>query len=532
MKNLVIAATVAAAALTACSESAKFPWDRPDSDGSNQLSHDMIVLGEHLQDPYSVENMTKAYYALYPATKAERNPVKTTDFYVRFLPKDDEQMQILIDKGVQLIDHPLDYRIVREGDWYHDPALPEDGFTWMYGVVPIDFEFPLNVRFERLEDCYLAEHDPATKSDGIDWLAVEREAYRLTGNASMLMPATKGSDGMFYPEGYITIMDPDHSDEPVGVKGVRVCCNSFVKIATAYTDENGYYKMSRSYSSDLRYRLMFKNVKGFSQGINNLLLAASVSTLGTHPAEGCNVTIDNYSDYYQFIRCVVNNAGYDYCKACEKSAGSIPPLPKDLRIWDLPLMDGSFNVMMHHGVLLETFEPLHAVLGEFVIIARLAQADAYLGLEGCGSYNDAYERGMLIFAQAGHFSRVGRDWWYEYVLSALGSKVFETFAQLLGDVSEGVDVGTQAEVVNAYSNYCRTVMYRRNYPGSQAVFESGDSGAAQMLMYLDERGLGLESLAPLFSTDVVDMDILQQKMLSYYPQYKTAIIEAFAKYNN
>ena len=533
MKNLSIAAVIAAAALTACSESAKFPWDRPAGAGDTQFSHDMIVLGEQLQDPYSVSNMTKAYNTLYPSTKADRIPVKTTDFYVRFLPKDAGQMQLLADMGVQLIDHPLDYRIVREGDWYHDPDLPEDGYTWQYGVVPVDFEFPLNVRFERLEDCYLAEHDPATKSDGIDWQAVEREAYRLTGNESMLKPETKALDGMSYPEGYITIMDPDHSAEPVGVKGVRVCCNSFVKIATAYTDENGHYKMSKSYFSDPRYRLMFKNVKGFSQGINNLLLAASVSTLGTHPAKGCSVTIDNYSDYYQFIRCVVNNAGYDYCKACEKSAGAIPPLPKDLRIWDLPLLNGSFNVMMHHGVLLETFEPLHAVLGEFVIIARLAQADAYLGLEGCGSYNDAYERGMMIFAQAGHFSRVGRDWWYDYVLSALGSKVFKTFAELLGSVSEGVEsAGTQAEVVNAYSNYCRTVLYRRNYPDSNAVFDSGDSGSAQILVYLDEHGLGLESLAPLFSTDVVDMDILQQKILSYFPQYKTAVLEAFAKYNN
>ena len=489
----------------------------------------MIILGEQLQDPYSVQNMTKAFNAVYPAA-AGHSPIQATDFYVRFLPKDTLQMQKLVDLGVQLLDHPLDYRIVREGDWYHDPSLPEDCYTWQYGVVPVDFEFPLDVRFERLEDCYLSEHDPATKADGIDWYAVEREAFRITGNEDMLVPETKAGEGPFFPQGYITIMDPDHSPEPVGVKGVRVCCNCFVKIATAYTDENGYYKMSRSYSSDLRYRLMFKNVKGFSQGINNLLLAASVSTLGTHPAEGCSITIDNYSDYYQFVRCVANNAGYDYCVASENSSGSIPPLPKDLRIWDLPVLSGSFNIMMHHGVLIETFEPLHAVLGEFVVIARLGQADAYLGIEGCATYNDAYERALLIFTQAGLFSQVGRDWWYEYILSAIGTAAFDTFAQLLGAVSEGVKAGAQAEVVNAYSNYCRTILYRRNYPGSQKVFESGRTGGTQLLLYLDERGLGLESLAPLFDKVVTDMDILRQKMLSYYPQYKSTILEAFARY--
>ena len=37
-------------------------------DGSG---HGMIVLGERLDDPYSVENMSKALSALYP-TKADR----------------------------------------------------------------------------------------------------------------------------------------------------------------------------------------------------------------------------------------------------------------------------------------------------------------------------------------------------------------------------------------------------------------------------------------------------------------------------
>ena len=531
MKNFIFAALLSAAALTACSENGKFFWERPDSDGETQISHDKIVLGEQLKDPYSVDNMTKAFAAVYPAASG-RTPVQATDYYVRFLPRDDSEMQQLLDMGVNLLDHPLDYRIVRDGDWYHDPTLPEDSYTWQYGVVPVDFQFPLNIRFERLEECYLSEHDPSTKSDGIDWAAVEREAYRLTGNDDMLLPQTRGGDGPFFPEGRISIMDPEHSDEPVGVKGIRVICNSFVKVATAYTDENGCYKMSRSYSAKLRYRLMFKNVKGFSQGINNLLLAASVSTLGKQPAEGCNVTIDNSSDYYQFTRCVVNNAGYDYCLASEESSGSLPPLPKDLRIWALPLFSGSFNVMMHHGVLLETFKPLQTVLGELAIVARLAQPDAYLGLENCGTYNDAYERAMLVFSQAGLFSRTGRDWWHEYVLSALGSTVFSTFAEMLGSAADGRQTGSQAEIVNTYSNYCRTILYRRNYPDTQTVFEAGKTGSPQLLLYLDERGLGLELLAPLFTTEVISMEILRQKMLSYYPQFKSTIMEAFARYEN
>ena len=84
--------------------------------------------------------------------------------------------------------------------------------------------------------------------------------------------------------------------------------------------------------------------------------------------------------------------------------------------------------------------------------------------------------------------------------------------------------------MNAWSNYCRTVLYRRNYPDSQAVFEGGRTGGTQILLYLDERGLGLESLAQLLSPDLTDMDMLKQKLLSFFPQNKTIILEAFARY--
>ena len=103
-------------------------------------------------------------------------------------------MRQLMEQGVELLDHPLDYRIVREGDWYHDPSVPEGEITWQYAVVPVGFDFPKNIRYERLDECYLPDHAPGTKSDGIDWEAVEREAYRLTGNEAMLLPQTRFSN--------------------------------------------------------------------------------------------------------------------------------------------------------------------------------------------------------------------------------------------------------------------------------------------------------------------------------------------------
>ena len=102
------------------------------------IPHEKIVLGKRLDNPYTTENMTKALHSLYP-TKADRVDVKTTNLYVRFLPADEVEYQMLRDAGLELMDHPMDYDIVVDGDWYHDPDIPEDRVTWQYAVVPRDF---------------------------------------------------------------------------------------------------------------------------------------------------------------------------------------------------------------------------------------------------------------------------------------------------------------------------------------------------------------------------------------------------------
>ena len=71
------------------------------------LSHDMIVLGDRLENPYTTENVTKALNSLYP-TRAGRVEVEATDLYVRFLPADKEECTLLESLGLELVDHPLD----------------------------------------------------------------------------------------------------------------------------------------------------------------------------------------------------------------------------------------------------------------------------------------------------------------------------------------------------------------------------------------------------------------------------------------
>ena len=527
MKKFIVLFFLALAGIS-CSKDGLFSWGGQNR-GEEEFSHDMIVLGEQLQDPYSVQNMTKALELVAPAG-AGRTTLDPTDFYVRFLPSGEEQMQALTDAGLELLDHPLDYRIVKDGDWYHDPSVPEGDITWQYAVVPVGFEFPKGIRYERLDDCYIAEHDPATKADGIDWDAVEMEAFRLTGNMDLVSPATKDDEeaNSGTPHGRIAIIDPEFDEEPIGVKGVKVSCNVFVKISSCYTDEEGYYKMNRQFNSKVRYRLVFKNVKGFCQGLNLILIPASMSTLGKQSPAGYSLVIDENSDRRLFMRCVVNNAGYDYFAAA--SANSIPCPPKDFRIWNLGFWDGEMPLFLHHGTIIETYDPISSAVGEYAPLIKILPPDVVLGQKVSQSYSEIYANALHAFAHGGHFSLAGKDWWGNYAEYMLKSLISSSEHNAHG--SRGDDDYNYCEISEVFAYYCQSALYRMHYKESSAMFGTQYWFTPQLLMYMDERGLGLDKITALFTADVTDIETLHNKLLSYYPAFKAVINEAFVRYGN
>ena len=47
--------------------------------------------------------------------------IRDRDYYVRFLPKNVEEFDRISRLGVELMDHPINREILRDGDYYHDP---------------------------------------------------------------------------------------------------------------------------------------------------------------------------------------------------------------------------------------------------------------------------------------------------------------------------------------------------------------------------------------------------------------------------
>ena len=490
-----------------------------------ELPHGMIVLGDRLDNPYTTENMTKALHSLYP-TKADRVDVKTTNLYVRFLPADQEEYDTLKGLGLDLMDHPMDYDIAVDGDWYHDPDVPDGRMTWQYAVVSRDFDFP-DVRYEIIDECYIAENDPGTRGDDIDWAAVEREAYLMTGNGARLSsPLTRASEKMA-PSGRLTIEDEKYKGgQPFGVAGVRISCNSFVKVAHAYTDRDGYYQMDKSFSSDVRYRIVFKNEKGFSIGFNMVLVPASVSTLGKTSPEGVNMTVTKDSEDKLYRRCVVNNAAYDYFSRCGSGDMNINLPPSDLRLWIFAGLEASSAVMLHHGTVLK-IDLLDKYLGKFSDILEYFLPDITIGTKGETDYTSIYSTTCHELAHASHFSKVGTAYWNRYILYIIESYVTSggmTYGDGTGDGAGHCEIG------ETWAYYLESKMYKERYGGSFPTFGTSYWFYPQIFRFLDERGLSQSQMFSVLDEGVTSRDALMTALILAYPEKRDMIQQVFSRY--
>jgi len=140
-------------------------------------SDGQIVLGEKLENPYSVKNMQLALKSLKEKQKKSSKSysaktlnddldIQVTDYYVKFWVKNDEQKNLLIADSLNLSIIPLDVEIEQEGDYFVDENTDIEQAQWLYTSVVKDYKFHSEVVYEKIEDLFLIEESGPEEEEG------------------------------------------------------------------------------------------------------------------------------------------------------------------------------------------------------------------------------------------------------------------------------------------------------------------------------------------------------------------------------
>jgi len=389
----------------------------------------MTVLGSQLNNPYTVANMTIAYDSLvadgvFSPTEDPTNILAPTHLYVRFLPSDSIQFNFLIDnEDLAIFDYPLDYEIEQRGSYYHDPTISEDECTWLYTVVPINYSFPANITYQILDSCIIPEEN-TTYYNYHDKME-EKSCWLF--QPDLMEDDMQKSTSKETPKGHIYV---ESNSGYVGVKGIRVYTNNFVKIGKGWTNSSGYYIVDKNYLvKEVNYRIVYENQIGFKVWGNLGCLGPAIYDRGKHSKKGCDASFSTSSWGWKWP--TVNNAVYEYFQLCQSN--SITKPPSDLRIW-VTTSDSVETTMGSASMLRRTWGlygfNTNSQIANFIlnqnkialsanilaIITKFAQPDLTITIgNGYSNYDGIFQTTFHECGHASHWQKVGSAYWVNYI---------------------------------------------------------------------------------------------------------------------
>ena len=528
--------------LVACSKEQNV--EMPDENLPQTINEGEMILGKKLPNPYSLENMQAAYNEMSRTRSTPEYEITPTDLYVRFLPADTAELQLLYNDSLELFAYPMDYDIVQEGSYYHDPSIPEGQITWQYTTVKPDYKFP-KVRYEVLEKCFIPEEeddddeeydeddDDITRSaslsfaEELEMLAFQRlnllEKFTHNGD-----PETRGLFSKSYkPTGRLTVYDT-YSKKQVPIKGVKVRCHVLVKWSTAWTDENGNYTMGSKFSIGPHYAIVFDNMKDFTIWGNWGPLAAANFNMGWHNKKGYSKDINTNASAWDWAN--VNNAAYDYYKMCEQTG--IPKPPANLKIANFRNFEKSSASMMRriwqplgiqsNSTFITFFANMHAYIytSVFGTLTKFAHPDITIGSSGYNS-DIIYRNVFHELSHASHFRKVGASYWADYI------NYIVTYGAYGNGSGKNAGICAVGEMWGyAMGNYA----YKEKY--GKTTLHGSENWFKYRIIYdlIDENILTKKQIIDCMNSKIKSSGQLKQEMINKYPSKKTEIINTFKKH--
>lgn len=509
----------------------------------------VIKLGKKMDNPYSVSLMREANKELvaekaFAPTKTPSETIVTTHLYVRFLPSSLDELYLLTDSlNLMLFDHCLTYEIEQEGEYYHDPSIPEDQITWQYTTVEANFTFP-EVQYEVIEECYIPDDNEYEKNTHLAML--EERALRNAGYLEMLerrgsVEAENSTKGISLerPTGTILFQDPNRGDASVAAKGLTVRCWVGAKIGRGVTNEEGFYKCSERFRVGPYYRLYFYRDNDWSIKHNTIsLMVAKNIGLGYHNKDGYDKTFTAARDKDDIPFCIVSTAAHDYFKWCDEN--NILKPPTELRIWAASFWKGGSAPMLKRGVSAwytgpnsdgwrYNFDYLGYANNAVSVYNTLTNWVPDITLNNKVGPKDTtlYRTTLHELAHASHFRKVGVSYWSKYA-SYITSCYIDNTPSVYGDASRP-NAG-YCGIGEMWGYYIGGMLATQNLPGDWYEAEWKWFRPYILKRLVENAGLTPKQIFDCMTSDVNTHEKLKQKLISRYGK-DTQITSAFSHYS-
>ncbi len=259
--------------------------------------HMPIVLGEKLENPYTVTNMQKAfdyYNSVVPNSPFHGITVKASHYYIKIIPSTLEDLEMLdqLDNSDDanapvLHDYPLDYKIEQEGDYYVMPKKESDIYHPAYTVIPVNYQFPSSISYEIIDEIYepadgnqydvetvalfFADWQEDLLADGIELTLEKLPEYLNESLARHTSTNKRLLSKKYLPQGYVKILNTDDQNlVPLQKAKISIGRNIFWRYT--YTDDEGYFKAPKRYRGKVRIRAKWRgNTATIRKTFNEML---------------------------------------------------------------------------------------------------------------------------------------------------------------------------------------------------------------------------------------------------------------------
>ncbi len=308
----------------------QFADQAPAEQSTSTATERETKLGELKPNIYSFSNVQKALNGLLSAKSgsagsgiSQQAVINPSHLYVRFAPQTMEQLLRLEEADFVLYDVPLTADIEVEGDYYQDPAIPEDQITYQYTLVPDGYPLPTDIPYTVLDQIFLYTDDDGEAQEPDPWAGGElcenwdplhyacfvpevvpgpnqqraggapllqlRQFYSAKGDAVRKATSTIKMLGIRPADLYdatakLIKFDPDtdgaelaqHNSEryrPEGfvsafntelsanvpLYGIQIRSRNFLKLGVDFTNENGYFRITKGYKKRANVKAVCRN---------------------------------------------------------------------------------------------------------------------------------------------------------------------------------------------------------------------------------------------------------------------------------